>query len=606
MSYVRPISLYSGILEMLRTGDAIPSALLGMNFIIPEEYGTITEGVDCSAVINAAIQANKTFTNVARTNANYASFCKGNVLLLQPGKRYSISSPILIEADYAESPHSYLDNFHIWGYGSQIEALPDFAGVWRYYDTTHDELINAMIAFGPKDYGKIGGTSQLYNGVFGVQFLGTGDRTLAGIYSEYTRGLQVNDLAFERLGYGFKGRISNYLQAKNLRSFDVISIAYLRNNTYQIKYDDGNSKWGDNVTNGNIRLSQIYYQGNQLNANLDELDISSQRAAIYCYAASEIKASDITIYGGFRGLELDGYIYGPSYRWDVFENMEIAQTEQEGIYLKNRHFMCMNNVQLVICVQDRRHWADYRVPHMYLEDVFHSKFTDFTIDRTGSSIANLGGHSVKIMDSDYHQFRGWQCPGQPGNIAEWNNQYSHFYLGTVTGSDGSDHNQFNGLMLGKDFSGTNYWKHAIEVDANSNFNDFDDIKVGLESITAGNEIIGFHANIAEHCNPVTNLSFNRAPAPYNYRTISGAIPCVDSGDIFHVSNAAPVNMTNVSRDHEGKKITLIFDDGNCTVVHDITKFYLAGLISWNPQLNDMLHLYCSGGVWYETGRSDNS
>ena len=65
------------------------------------------------------------------------------------------------------------------------------------------------------------------------------------------------------------------------------------------------------------------------------------------------------------------------------------------------------------------------------------------------------------------------------------------------------------------------------------------------------------------------------------------------------------NLTTLSNGSYGQIITLIFGNGNTTLV-DGAFLNLSGAANWNPGADDTIQLVClDATVWYEVSRSVN-
>ena len=81
-------------------------------------------------------------------------------------------------------------------------------------------------------------------------------------------------------------------------------------------------------------------------------------------------------------------------------------------------------------------------------------------------------------------------------------------------------------------------------------------------------------------------------------------PPVDLGDMFSITNAGPISITAFDDASVGQQITLIFKDGNTTIV-DGANLHLAGAANFVGSADDILVLAWDGTHWYEVSRSVN-
>ena len=81
-------------------------------------------------------------------------------------------------------------------------------------------------------------------------------------------------------------------------------------------------------------------------------------------------------------------------------------------------------------------------------------------------------------------------------------------------------------------------------------------------------------------------------------------PDVGLGDYFSITNAGPISITAFSEAAVGQEITLIFKDGNTTIV-DGANLHLAGGANFVGSAEDTLVLLWDGTHWYEVSRSVN-
>ena len=81
-------------------------------------------------------------------------------------------------------------------------------------------------------------------------------------------------------------------------------------------------------------------------------------------------------------------------------------------------------------------------------------------------------------------------------------------------------------------------------------------------------------------------------------------PDVSQGDVFTLTNASGVSITAFDGAQVGQIITLLFTDGNTTIV-DGANLHLAGGSNFTGAANNILVLLWDGTHWYEVSRSVN-
>ena len=81
-------------------------------------------------------------------------------------------------------------------------------------------------------------------------------------------------------------------------------------------------------------------------------------------------------------------------------------------------------------------------------------------------------------------------------------------------------------------------------------------------------------------------------------------PNVGLGDVFTLTNSGAISITAFDNAQVGQIITLIFTDGNTTVV-DGANLHLAGGVNFVGSADDILVLLWDGTHWYEVSRSVN-
>lgn len=426
---------------------------------------------DDTGGIQSAVDSVKVVKSSARIDPFHASFSVAKKILFPSGQRCRITSPILIEADAGTLPAHYMDNIVIEGYGSQLVASKGFTGVSRYYDTKHTETITAMFLMGTKNFGRdIQSDYQSYNKILGLQFIGNGSQNLAAVYIDAGSGYLMQDLHFERLGYGIKARILRHSIIANCVAIDTHSLIYSHNNTADIKGSDPHSHWEQGGSEGgNISLSNIFYM-TQPNTMLEE---NRARGALHFFNTGEIKMSNITIFGGSRGIVLDGQGYSAvsGNKWNMISNIEIAETELEPLFLNAKRYVNISNASIVWCLKNTRKWAsaDYFAPLLNLNDVRNSTFSNIVIDRDTSNISYKGGHDIQLTNSIGNTFTNITITGRPGPA---NNAYNHFNL------INSNYNKLQNINS-IDVDAAIRWKYGLFTDATSEYNQLIDSTMRL-------------------------------------------------------------------------------------------------------------------------------
>jgi hypothetical protein len=438
-----------------------------------------TLAADDTAGIQTAVHSVKAQKSTPRIDPFHASFNVAKIIRFPAGQRCRITSPVLIEADAESTTATVMDNIVVEGYGSQLVASGRFTGVSRYYDTKHTETIKAMLLMGTKNFGKdLRSDYQSYNKILGLQFIGNGDQDLAAVYIDAGSGYQIQDLHFERLGYGIKARILRHSIIANIEAIDTHSLIYSYNNTADIKSADPTSHWERGGSEGgNVTLSNIYYMtqpGTMLEAN-------KARGALHFYNTGELKITNVTIFGGSRGIVLDGQSYTSvsGNKWNLISNVEIAETELEPLYFNAKRYMNVSNANITWCFKNTQGWAsaDYFAPYLNFIDVRNSIVTNIIIDRDNADNRYKGGHDIKLTNSICNTFSNITITGRPGSTDD---KYSHFYLAN------SSYNQLHTISA-IDVDAAIRWKYGLFADATSDHNQLNDATLRLIK-TAGNEL----------------------------------------------------------------------------------------------------------------------
>jgi len=434
---------------------------------------------DDAAAIQSAVNALKIQKSGAKTDPFHASFIVAKKLKFPAGRRCRIKSPVSVEADGSTVPPTYMDNIMIEGYGAQLVAANGFAGVSRYYDTKHTEIIKAMIIVGAKNFGKEARSDyQSYNKIYGLQFVGNGDQDLAGIYIEAGSAYQMQDLHFERMGFGIKARLLRHSIISNIDAIDTHSLIYSYNNTPGIKSADPSSHWENGGSEGgNLTLSNIFY----MTQPATMLEANKTRGALHFYNTGELKINNVTIFGGSKGIVLDGQGYNAvsGNKWNLISNVEIAETELEPLYFNAKRYINFTSANITWCFKNTRGWAsaDYQAPYLNFIDVRDSIFSNVIIDRDNGNNIYRGGHDIQLTNSIGNTFNNIVITGRPGPIDD---MYSHFYLVNST------YNKFNSINC-TEVDASIRWKYGLFADMTSDFNQLNDSMVRLIK-NRGNEV----------------------------------------------------------------------------------------------------------------------
>jgi hypothetical protein len=302
---------------------------------------------------------------------------------------------------------------------------------------------------------------QSHDKILGLQFIGNGDQSLAAVYVEAGSGFQLQDLYFERLGFGIKARVLRHSIIANIEAIDTHSLIYSSNNTSEIKAADPASHWAPGGSEGgNLSLSNIFYMTQPETL----LEANQARGALHFYNTGEIKINNLTIFGGSRGIVLDGQDYNSvsGNKWNLISNVEIAETELEPVYIHSKRQINLSNVMITWGFKNTRNWtsAHYLAPYLTLKNVRNSIFTNIAIDRDTMNSAYQGGHDIGLTDSTANIFSNISITGRPGST---DGTYSHVYL------ENSSYNTFN-VVNCIDADPTVRWKYGLFADENSDHN----------------------------------------------------------------------------------------------------------------------------------------
>lgn len=96
-----------------------------------------------------------------------------------------------------------------------------------------------------------------------------------------------------------------------------------------------------------------------------------------------------------------------------------------------------------------------------------------------------------------------------------------------------------------------------------------------------------------------------ATIPFRFAN-ADTTPSVQGRSVARTGNAGATSITYFDDGVEGQELQLIIKDGNTTLVHDVTKIYLQGGGNWTPAWGDTICFRLTGGIWFETSRSDNT
>jgi len=576
----------------------------GLKKARPNWWGTnTTPGTsDMTTAIKSAIASLKIQKSGTRSDAFSAAWVVAGALNFEPGESYAISAPLLIENDTTTSPKTYYDNMVINGNGANIVALAGFAGVPRYYDTTHFETIKAMLLMGTKDFGKTAEDYQSNCKIRDLNFIGNGDVTLAGIYTEVGSDFTYDTLHFESMGYGIKARLLRHARITKITGYSVLSLIYSYNNTQAIKTDDSGSTWATGGSEGgNLSISDIWY----MTPATFLVEAQKATGALHLFNTGEFKLSNITIFGGARGivLDTDGASFGAvaGNQWSFGHNIEIAETELEAIYINKKARLNFSNLNMIWCVRNNTAWgsADYHVPIFSASSLRDSFFSNLVFDRSEDQPAK-GGHDIQLTGSLGNIFSNINANGESGDTDA---TYSHISL------SGSSYNQFSNLNY-VDTGGGNKWNYAIEFAGGSSYN-------------SGSQIASFFSSTANNTIGFTSGDYNRVTdirSEHGVIDIIGHIvstlssttstAAVAGYDQVNFSNDSATNFTaltvNIMPVYQIKNITCRFYNSNTTLVHG-AYLYLKGGANVTPAANQVMtfQIYNDGVNSYaiETGRN---
>lgn len=89
-------------------------------------------------------------------------------------------------------------------------------------------------------------------------------------------------------------------------------------------------------------------------------------------------------------------------------------------------------------------------------------------------------------------------------------------------------------------------------------------------------------------------------------TLSGTTAASGGARYAIVSNGGATNMSNLTECQDGHIITLLFPNGNTTLVDGAGGsgyFHMRGGVNYNPPANSTMTFLASGGLWYEMART---
>jgi len=98
------------------------------------------------------------------------------------------------------------------------------------------------------------------------------------------------------------------------------------------------------------------------------------------------------------------------------------------------------------------------------------------------------------------------------------------------------------------------------------------------------------------------ISFTGGSDTTTSNLASPSIAVIGQGGILVVSNTSPTNITGLSDYYDGQIVTLLFTNGNSTLVHSGT-FQLAGAVNLSPTSGATVTMMFHGADWRELGRS---
>ena len=86
-------------------------------------------------------------------------------------------------------------------------------------------------------------------------------------------------------------------------------------------------------------------------------------------------------------------------------------------------------------------------------------------------------------------------------------------------------------------------------------------------------------------------------------TAGRTTPSVVGINVMYINNTSATSISNFTGGVSGQQLTLIFQNGNTTIVHNTSVIRLLGGASVTMKTNDTLTLIFSGGIWLQTNRA---
>ena len=294
-------------------------------------FGAVGDGVvDDTTSIQAAIDYIKTIS-INPTGGQYDLSKTPKVILSLDGGHYLIKKPL----------NCYdVDGLFIDG-GNALIEMATVANGWENYtrvDKTDTSTLSvkSIFMFGATDYATTGGKFSNECRVTNVRLKGNEQSTSRGFYLDVVANITIDNVSFQNLGYGINGKVV-FLSNFNNLTFDTVgSLVYIKNTSVVDGYNSGAGLEGGGIVISNLKA-------------YNEFAFNSE-PKLYFYKCGELQVNNIISFGGLgKGLVIERAIAdnATGMNWNVFNNIEIAETQGRPLEFSYVSKMLMSNIQIV-------------------------------------------------------------------------------------------------------------------------------------------------------------------------------------------------------------------------------------------------------------------